>query len=135
MELDEAVHFDGVFHGEFFDEGFDEAGNDHGAGFGFGHAAALQVEELLFADAGDAGFVAELDVLLVDFDVWVGVAAAFAVEDKGVADDVGAGTLGTAFDFHQTTVAGAAAVFGNALTDNAGRRYRGHNAPVSRRAS
>ena len=119
MELDEAVHFDGVFHGEFFDEGLDEAGNDHGAGFGFGHAAALQVEELLFADAGDAGFVAELDVLLVDFDVGISVAAAFAVEDESVTDDVGTGALGATFDFHQATVAGAAAVFGNAFADDA----------------
>ena len=50
LQFDQAVHFDGVFHRQFFDERLDEAGHDHGRGFRFGHAAAHQVEELLFAD-------------------------------------------------------------------------------------
>ena len=60
----------------------------------FGEATAPEVEELLLADLGDAGLVADLDVVLVDLDVGIGVGPALRVEDQGVADDVRLRALG-----------------------------------------
>src|SRR5687768_16781527 len=54
LQLDQAVHLDGVFHGQFLDQRLDEAVDDHRAGLGLAQTAAHQVKELLFADPGDA---------------------------------------------------------------------------------
>ena len=59
LQLNEAIHFNGVFHGQFFDERFDEAVDDHGAGFGLSQPATHQVEELFFANSRNARFVAD----------------------------------------------------------------------------
>ena len=88
LELDQPVHLDGVLHRQLLDERLDEAGDDHARGLGLGEAAAHQVEELLLADLRDARLVADVDVVLVDLDVRVGVGARLRVEDQGVADDV-----------------------------------------------
>lgn len=40
LQLDQAIHFDGVFHRQLFDQRLDEAGHNHRAGFGFAQPAA-----------------------------------------------------------------------------------------------
>src|SRR5208337_3629333 len=72
LKLDQLVHLDGVFHGKFLDQGLDEAADDQGRCLGLGESAAPQVEELLLADFRDAGFVSDLDVILVDLDRRIG---------------------------------------------------------------
>ncbi len=62
--------------GSFLDERLDEPADDQGGGLGFAEAAALQVEELLLADLGDARLVADLDVILIDFDIRIRVGTA-----------------------------------------------------------
>src|SRR5690606_32465585 len=96
----------------------DKAADDHRAGLGLRQPATHQVEQLLFADSRDAGFVAELYVLFVDFDVWIGVATAVGVENQRVANDVRSRAFGAALDLDQAAVAGSAAVLGNALADD-----------------
>ena len=76
LELDQLVHLDGVLHRQLLDQGLDEAADDQGRRLGLGEPAAPQVEELLLADLGDAGLVADLDVVLVDLDVGIGVGPA-----------------------------------------------------------
>ena len=53
-----------------------------------GEPARHQVEELLLADLRDRRLVADVDVVLVDLDVRVGVGARLLVEDQRVADDL-----------------------------------------------
>jgi hypothetical protein len=48
LELDEAVHFDRIFHRKFFCKWLDEAHNNHFCCFLLGNTAAHQIEELLF---------------------------------------------------------------------------------------
>ncbi len=98
LQLDQPVHFHGVFHRQLFHKRLDEAVDDHRAGFGFGQAAALQVEKLFFADPRDARLVADLNVLLFDFDVRIGIAAALRIENQRVADDVALAAGGALFD-------------------------------------
>ena len=50
LELDQAVHLDGVLHRQLFHERLDETVDDHGAGFSFCEPAAGEIEQLLFAD-------------------------------------------------------------------------------------
>src|SRR5205085_9817431 len=98
--------------------GLDEPAGDHRGRLGLGEAAAHQVDGLLLADLGDAGLVADLDVVLVDLDVGVGVGPALGVEDQGVADDVRLRPLGAVGHLEQAAVAGAAAVLADALGDD-----------------
>lgn len=48
LQLDQTVHLDGVLHGQLLDERLNEPGHDHRARFGFGQAAAHQIEQLIF---------------------------------------------------------------------------------------
>src|SRR5205085_437408 len=124
LELDEAVHLDGVFHRQLFDQRLDKPVDDHRAGFGLRKSAAGQVEQLLFANPRNAGLVADGYILFVDLDIRVRVAAAGRIENQGVADYAGLRLFRAAFDLHQATVARTAAVLGNRLGDNAARRVR-----------
>ena len=121
LELDQLVHLDGVLHRQLLDERLDEPADDQGGGLGLGEAAAHQVEELLLADLRDAGLVADLDVVLVDLDVRIGVGSALRVEDQGVADDVRLRALRAVVDLQQAAVAGPAAVLADALGDDPAR--------------
>src|SRR6478609_2256376 len=71
LQLDQAVHLDGVRERELLRDGLDEARHDHGARLGLGEAATHEVEELLLADLRDRRLVPELDVRLVDLDVGI----------------------------------------------------------------
>lgn len=51
LQFDQAIHFDGVFHGKLADERFDKAIHNHGAGLRLVQAAAAHIKQLLFADA------------------------------------------------------------------------------------
>ena len=88
LKLNELVHLDGVFHRQFLDERLDEPADNQGRCLGLGKAAAHQVEELLLADLGNTGLVADLDVVFVDLDVRIGIGTALRVKDQGVADDI-----------------------------------------------
>src|SRR5438445_10322480 len=66
LELDEAVELDCVLHRELLRDGLDEAAHDHRRGLRLRDAAALQIEQLLVADARDGCLVSHLDVVLVD---------------------------------------------------------------------
>ena len=79
------VHFDRVLHGELFDKRLNESAHDHRGGLVLVNAAAHQIEELLFADLADRCFVADADIVLVDFDVRVGVRAAVGIQQQGIA--------------------------------------------------
>src|SRR3954462_474792 len=59
LELDEAVHLHRVLHRQLLDDRLDEAVDDQLAGLLLGHPARHQVEELLLADLGDAGLMAD----------------------------------------------------------------------------
>jgi len=59
--------------------------------------------------------VADVDLVLVDLDVGIGVGARVLVEDQRVADDLGLRVLGTVGDLEQAAVAGAASVLGDRL--------------------
>jgi hypothetical protein len=51
LQLNQAIHFDGIFHGQLFHERLDETVDNHRTGFCFVQSAAHQVEQLFFADA------------------------------------------------------------------------------------
>src|SRR5438552_11827073 len=57
LELDETVELDGVLHRKLLGDRLDEPANDHRRRLGLRNAAALQIEELLVADARDGRFV------------------------------------------------------------------------------
>ena len=69
LKFDQFVHFHGIFHGQLFDERLDEAVDDQGGGFGLAQATASKIEELLFADLGNGGLVADLDIVFIDFEM------------------------------------------------------------------
>src|SRR5207244_2378865 len=64
LELDEAVHLDRVLHRELLDDRLDEAVDDELGGLVLGQAVGHEVEELLLADLGDRGLVADVHVVL-----------------------------------------------------------------------
>src|SRR5208282_5716578 len=101
LELNELVHLDGVLHGKLLDQGLDEAADNQGRGLGLGETTTFQVEELFLADLGNAGLVADLDVVLVDLDIGIRVRSACRVEDQGIADDVRLRAPGTGGDLEQ----------------------------------
>src|SRR3954452_20670243 len=124
LQLDQPVHLDRVLHRELLDDRLDEAVDDQLARLLLGEAAAHQVEELLLADLGDRGLVADVDVVLADADRRVGVGARVLVEQQRVADDLGARAVGALGDLEQAAVRGAPAVLGNRLGEDVRRRVR-----------
>src|SRR5215217_8402567 len=88
LELDQAVHLDRVLHRQLLDDRLDEAVDDQLRRLLLGDTAAHQVEELLLADLGDGGLVADVDVVLADADRRVGIGARRLVEQQRVADDL-----------------------------------------------
>src|SRR6266446_1244228 len=88
LQLDQAVHLDRVLERQLLGDRLDEAADHHGRGLGLVQAARHEIEELLLADLGDGRLVPDVDVVLVDADVRVGVRARFVVEDQRVADDL-----------------------------------------------
>ena len=88
LQLDQPVHLDRVLERELLGDRLDEAGDDHRGRLRLGEPARHQVEELLLADLRDGRLVADVDVVLVDPDVRIGVGARLLVEDQRVADDL-----------------------------------------------
>src|SRR3954452_25365995 len=122
LELDEAVHLDRVLHRQLLDYRLDEAVDDQLAGLVLGDAARHQVEELLLADLGHAGLVADVDVVLADADRRIGVRAAVLVEQQRVADDLRARAVRSLGDLEQAAIARAPAVLGDRLGEDVRRR-------------
>ena len=85
LQLDQAAPLHRVLHGQGPGDRLDEPVDDHAHGLLLGEAPAHQVEELVVADLGHGGLVADLGVLLLDLHVGVGVAAGVLVEEQGVA--------------------------------------------------
>ena len=65
------------------------------------------------------------DVVFVDLDVRVGVAAAFRVKNQGVADDVALAAGRVVVDLHESPVARAASGLRDALGDDPAGSVRG----------
>src|SRR5437899_3312648 len=68
LEFYEAVHLDRVLHRQLLDDRLDEAVDDELAGLLLVDPVGLEVEELLLADLGDRGLVADVDLVLADAD-------------------------------------------------------------------
>ena len=96
LELDQSVHLDRVLHRQFLRERLDEAHDDHLRRFGFGQAAAHQVEELLLGHFGDRRFVLQRDVVVHDFVVRNRIGRRLFIQNERVALDVGFGAFGIA---------------------------------------
>src|SRR6478672_10395383 len=69
LELDQAVHLDGVLERQLLRDRLDEAAHDHRARLGLGQAARHEVEELLLADLRAGRLVTDVHVVGVDLDV------------------------------------------------------------------
>src|SRR6266516_4619933 len=65
LELDQPVHLDRVLHRELLDDRLDEARDDHPGRLVLVDPPALEIEELLVADLGDGGLVADRDLVLL----------------------------------------------------------------------
>src|SRR5947209_7805284 len=87
LQLDETRPLDRVLHRQGAGDRLDEAVDDHAHGLLLGEAAAHQVEELVVADLGDGGLVADLGVLLPHLHVGHGGGDAVLVEQTCVAAD------------------------------------------------
>src|SRR5207249_6161902 len=80
LQLDQPVHLDRVLERKLLRDRLDEAGHDHRARLRFREPARHQIEELLLADLRDRRLVLDVDVVLVDPDVWVRVRARLLVK-------------------------------------------------------
>src|ERR1043166_7336740 len=89
LGLDQPVHFDVVLERRLLGDRLHESGDDHRGGLRLREPARHQIEELFLADLRDRGLVPDVDLVLVDLDVRVGVGARVLVEDQRVADDLG----------------------------------------------
>src|SRR5919202_3257833 len=108
LELDQAVHLDRVLQWKLLRDRLDEAGHDHRRRLRLGEAARHQVEELLLADLRDRRLVPDIDVVLVDADVRVGVGARLLVEDQRVAHDLRLRAVGALRHLEEAAVRRAA---------------------------
>src|SRR3954452_2776230 len=118
LQLDQPVHLDRVLHRELLDDRLDEAVDEQLRRLFLGDPAAHQVEELLLADLGDRGLMADVDVVLADADRRVGVRARLLVEQQRVAHDLGARAVGALGDLEQPAVRGPPAVLGDRLGED-----------------
>src|SRR6185436_16062310 len=121
LELDQPVHLNGVLERELLGDRLDEAGDDHRRRLVLGNPAAHQIEELLVADLRDRRLVTDVDLVLVDLDVRVGVGARVLVEDQRVAHDLRLRALRALRNLEEAAIAGAPAVLRDRLRRDHGR--------------
>src|SRR4051812_29333564 len=110
LELDQAVHLDGVLHRELLDDRLDEPVDDQLRRLVLRDAARHQVEELLLADLRHRRLMADVDVVLADADRRVGVRTRALVEQQRVADHLRARAVRALGDLQQAAVRGPPAV-------------------------
>ena len=115
LQLNEAAPLHRVLHRQRPGDRLDEAVDDHAHGLALGEPAAHQVEELVVADLGDRGLVADAGVALADLHVGLGLGDRLVVEQKGVAAHERLGTVGALVDVHLAPVGGDPAVLGDGL--------------------
>ena len=121
MELDEAIHFNGIFHRQFLDERLDEARDDHAGCFLFSEAARHEIKKLLLTDFADRGFVANGNIVFVNFDGRVCVGAGFWIKQQRVTNHIGLDAFRAFIDFDESAIGSASA----ALADGFGRDLAG----------
>ena len=110
--------FDGEFHGEFVEDFFGIAVDDEVDGAFLVYAALFAVEELVVGDFGCGGFVFDDGGFVVHFDVGIGVGAAFAAHQKGIALGIVACIGGTFGNFDESAVGVVAFSGRDALGNN-----------------
>src|SRR4051812_29744862 len=125
LQLDQPVHLDRVLHRELLDDRLDEAVDDELACLLLADAVRHQVEELLVADLGNGGLVADVHVVLADADRRVRVRARLLVEQQRVAHDLRLRSVGSLRHLEQAAVRGAPAVLRDRLREDVRRRVRG----------
>ena len=90
LQLDKAVHFDGVFHRQFFDQRFNESIDDHRAGLGLRKPAAHQVKQLFLSDSRYTCLMSDADILFQNLDIGIGIRTTLGIQDQCIADDIAA---------------------------------------------
>ena len=95
LQLDQAIELNRVFHGEFPGDGLNEAVDDQRVGLGLIKSAAHQVEELVVTDLRDGCLVADLGLVLLNPNGWVGIGASIFVEQERVTTHMGLGVVRT----------------------------------------
>ncbi len=87
LQLNQAIHFDGVLHRQFLYQRFDEAINDHRARLRLVSVRAHQVEQLL-SPIRDTLVHAQYSHLLENLDVRIGITSALRIENQSIANDI-----------------------------------------------
>ncbi len=123
LQLDQAVQLNRVLHGKLLGDRLNEAIDDQRVGFGLVQATAHQVEELILTNFGDGGFVADLGLVLLYPDGWVGIGASILVEQECVTANTGFGVVCTRVDTDQTSIGGSTCPLGNRLRENSAMSY------------
>src|SRR5437763_4938240 len=122
LQLDQPVHLDRVLERQLLRDRLDEARDDHRDRLCLREPARHQIEELLLADLRDGRLVTDVDLVLVDADVRIGVRARLLVEDQRVADDLRLRARRALRDLEQPAIAGATAVLGDRFRRDDRRR-------------
>ncbi len=68
---------------------------------------------MFLGDLRHARFVLDHHILFIDFDVGIGIASAFGIENQGVADHAALASGRILVDFHQPAVAGPSSGLGD----------------------
>ena len=124
LKLDQAVHFDRIFHGKFLDQWFNESIDNHRTGFRLAEPATSQIEQLFFTNARHTSLVPDRSVLLGDFDIRVGITPTLLVQNQCIADDIALRIGSTLLDLDLPTVTAAHTILGIRLGDDLPRRIR-----------
>ena len=112
--------FDGEFHREFVEDFFGIAVDDEVDGAFLVYATLFAVEELVVGDFGGCGFVLDNGGFVVHLDVGIGVCAALAAHQEGVALGIVAGIGGTFGNFDKPTIGVVAFAGRDAFGDDGG---------------
>ena len=87
LQLDQAVHLHRVFHRQFLNQGFNEPADHHRGSLFIGETAAVQVEQLLFADFAHGCLMPDSHVL--EFTSIVGyVRPGVFIQQQGITNHI-----------------------------------------------
>ena len=125
LQLDQAVQLNRVLHGEFPGDRLDEAVHDQRVGLGLIQTTAHQVEELVVTHLRDGRLMADLGLVLLDANSWVGVGAGMLIEQERVTADMGLGVVRTPVNADQAAIRGSAIPLRDRLRENLRSGVRG----------